>query len=202
MRVVAKAVPLDSNVQSVRVWLVSELDEVAAEIVHRLPQPPRSVSTVALIKRMYRSRAAPWFVGFALILGLPLTLVFAFVAEGDLWLRILAGLFVGAFTLSLFGLPAFSAIRLARAIESDLRVDGEILEAEWTAPGLRPETIDAGTYGMAAGTRRVFHPTGAFDESFQSDSKWARELTAGTRIAVLVHPTLPRVDFDLGPRTD
>lgn len=181
---------------------MSELEELAAEIVDRLPQPPRSVSRGALIKRMYRSRVARWFVGFGLILGLPLTFVFAFVAEGDLWLRILLSLFVGAFTIFLFGLPALSAIRLSRALQWDLRVEGEILTARWTAPGLRPETIEAGTYGMAAGMRRVFHPRGAFEEGFQSDSKWARELTAGTRIALLVHPTLPRVHFDLGPTAD
>jgi hypothetical protein len=178
---------------------MSALDEYAAEIVNRLPQPPRSVSTWALIKRMYRTQGARWSLGFALILGLPATFVFAFVAEGDLWLRVPVSLFLGAFTIFLFVLPAVGAIRLSRALVTGLRVEGEIVSAHWTAPGLRPATIEAGTYGMAIGTRRVFHPTGTFEEKFQSDSRWARELTAGLRIALLVDQTLPRVLFDLGP---
>jgi hypothetical protein len=161
---------------------MSALDELAAEMVSRSPRVGSS--------------------GFGLILGLPLTLVFAFFAEGDLLLRVPVSLLVGTFTILLIGLSAISAIRLSRALVSGLRVEGEIVRAQWTAPGLRPETIEAGTSGMTTGTRRVFHPTGTFEESFQSDSNWARDLTAGTRIALLVQPDSPRVHFDLGPTKD
>jgi hypothetical protein len=177
---------------------MSELDEIAADIVGRVPDPPRPVPTWLLVRRLYRTSGARWVAGLGLILGVPTT-VAALAAAGLLWQRIaLAGL-LGAFTIFIIFAPAIGAIRLARSLRTGMTIEGEILTVRWSAPSLRPATVEAGRNGMAVGKRRVFHPAGTFEERFESDSRWARELVAGTRVRVLADPSRPRVQFDLGP---
>lgn len=178
---------------------MSSLDEYAADVVGRLPNPPRTISTLAILGHLYRTSAARWLVGFGLVLGLPVTIVFAFLAEGELWVRILGLAIIVPTTFMLLAAPAIGGLRLARALAAGIQIRGEIVTARWQGPGLRPPTIEAGSHGMTVGTRHVYHPAGEFDESFESDSRWAHELTPGKQVALLGHPSERRVFFDLGP---
>jgi hypothetical protein len=178
---------------------VSSLDEYAADVVRQLPNPPRTISTLAIVGQLYRTSGARWLVGFGLVLGLPVTLLFAFVGEGELWARILGLAIVVPTTFMLLAAPAIGGLRLGRALAAGIQVRGEIVTARWEGPGLRPPTFDAASHGMTVGTRHVYHPAGEFDESFESDSRWAHELRPGKQVELLAHPSERRVFFDLGP---
>ncbi len=181
---------------------MSMLDEYAAQIVRKLPDPPRAVSIRAVLAHVYRTNEARWMVGLGLVLGLPVTIVAAFIAEGEPWLRVVLLAIVVPTTVMLLGTPAFASWRLARALASGIRVQGEIVRANWQDPGTRVPTIAASASGMTRGTRRVHHPAGQFSESFESDSAWSAALKPGTQVTLLAHPTERRVFFDLGPTED
>lgn len=177
---------------------MSGLDEYAAEVVSRLPSPPRAISTKAILWRVYSSTEGRWLLVVGLVLGLPATLIIAFVVEGELWAKLTGLAIVLPTTLALLGAPAIGGLRLARALAHGIKVRGEILRGEWQAPEARA-TIQALSHGMTHGQRRVFHPAGRFDQVFESDSRWARDLEPGRQVALLAHPTERRVYFDLGP---
>jgi hypothetical protein len=181
---------------------MSFLDEYAAQVVSEMPDPPRAVPMRTILAHMYRTSEGRWMVGLGLALGLPATIVFAFAAQGDLWAKILGLAIVVPTTVALLGTPAWASLRLARALASGIRVQGEILRARWQGPESAIPTIAAASHGMTRGTRRVFHPAGEFDESFESDAAWADELVPGAQVAVLAHPAEQRVLFDLGPIQD
>jgi hypothetical protein len=174
---------------------LTAFDEYAAQVVERAPNPPRTVSKLSLLGRMYAGSASRWLVGVGLLLGVPATLAFV-VSVGETWLRVLGALFCALFTVLMVAAPAIGALRLSRALASGIRIEGEIVSAEWS---YRPATVDAATNGFTVGSRRVLHPSGEFVERFESDSKWARDLTPGKRVALLADAGRPRVLFDLGP---
>lgn len=181
---------------------MSRLDEYAAAVVRRIPDPPRSVSTLTILSHVYRTTEARWIVGLGLGLALPVTIAFGFLAEGDLWAKVVGlGIMVPA-TVFFVGVPAIGSLRLARALASGIRVRGEIVEGRWQSPDKGIPTMEAASHGMTIGKRRVYHPAGQFEESFESDSKWANALKPGATIALLGHPTERRVFFDLGPMSD
>ncbi len=175
------------------------LDEYARDLVAGQPHPPRRVPLFRLVLRTYLTRAGLAVSGFALAVGVPLTIVSAFTS-GPVWARLLLLGAASLITLLFAVSPLVGAVRLQSALRHGIRVDGEILDVRWFAPSLRPPTIDAGTYGMARGTRRVHHPAGSFDERFESDAPWASDLTDGGAIALLVHPQRRTTLRDLGPR--
>lgn len=150
---------------------------------------------------MYRTTEARWMVGLGVLLGVPVTIVLAFVAEGELWTKALGLAIIVPTTVMLVGTPAFASWRLAHALASGIRVRGEIIRSKWHGPATGTPTIGAASYGMTRGTRRVHHPAGQFNESFESDSAWAGALKPGTQVMLLAHPTERRVFFDLGPTT-
>ena len=179
---------------------MSALDEYAAAVVGRMPDPPRDVPTLVLIRRVYGMGGAPWVAGFGLATALFTICLAVFRVSGPIWAQITLFGILSVVSIVFMAAPAIGAIRLARALRWGIKVEGEILKAAWSRSELRPPTIEAGTNGMAVGTRRVFHPAGTFDERYESDSTWARDLgNGGVRVMLLADPSSGRVHFDLGP---
>lgn len=176
----------------------SLLDRRVEAAVRAQPDPPRHVPLGAFIRAGYGNAVALIFVTFALFSALTGVLVW-WSATGEWWAGAIV-LFVCGAGFVLFAVaPLVRVIRYHRAARHGILVPAAVTNAEWTAPELRPETIEAGKYGMARGTRRIAHPKGAYEERFESDSPWASELKPGTRVWLLVDPDLPRVLMDLGP---
>ena len=180
---------------------MSSLDEYAADIIGADSVPPRHTPLRRIAAHSYSSKAARWLVGVGLVLGVPTAIFFLVVdvVDGEQWLRVGLVVFAIAFTVLLAGAPAIGALRLWSALRSGIVVDGEVVSARWDPPSLRPATIDAADHGFAEGRRRVFHPVGSFEQSFESDSRWARDLTPGTTVRLLADSRAARVRFDLGP---
>ena len=132
-------------------------------------------------------------------MGLPLTLVGLLLIQGPLWQRAAFVAFCALSTALFILAPGVGALRFWRAVRIGLVAHGKILEVSWSAPELRPVTVDAGRNGFARGRRRVFYPAGPHDEPFESDASWAAQLKTGTETRLLVHPTRRQVLMDLGP---
>lgn len=150
------------------------------------------------MRRIYTSRPGVAMTAFALLIGIPAT-VASIVAVGSTWERVSLIAVCAGITATFAALPAIGAVRFRRLIIQGIRAPGEILTVRWHAAGIRPETIDAADNGMARGTRRVFHPSGVFDETFESDAPWASTLGVGTAIDLLIDPSRLKVWLDLGP---
>lgn len=181
---------------------MSRLDEYAAAVVRRIPDPPRSVSTLTILSHVYRTTEARWIVGLGLGLALPVTIAFGFLAEGDLWAKVVGlGIMVSSDRLFRGRSRNWKSPIGSRTCvwHSGSRRDrgGSLAEPDKGIP-----TMEAASHGMTIGKRRVYHPAGQFEESFESDSKWANALKPGATIALLGHPTERRVFFDLGPMSD
>lgn len=173
-------------------------DRYVDELVRSQPEPPRDPSWRELLLNSYSDRVALMLVAFGVAIALAGALT-AMVAIGPLWQR--AILFVvGGIGLVLFaGAPALRAFRYLRALRSGIRVLAEVITVTWTAPGIRPPTIEAGSNGMARGVRRVQHPAGDFEEPFEIDKPWALGLMPGDELLLLADPKRRRVLVDVGP---
>lgn len=175
----------------------SRLEEYARSIVVAQPEPPRIVSLKASVVASYSTGVAVVFAIVALLAVPGITI--GLLTAGPWWQRaILVLVSAGAFVL-FSGAPLLRGLRYRIALVRGAVVAGEIVEADWVAPGVRPPTLEASVHGMARGIRRVHHPNGTFEESFMSDAVWSSELRPGTRVRLLVDPAHQRVFFDLGP---
>jgi hypothetical protein len=175
------------------------LDEYARATVASQPDPPRRVPLWPLLGRSYRSRVGAIAIGVAVLLGAPMIFASYLLVVGPLWQRLALAVLFTLFTIVFASAPAMRGLHLRSALRYGIRVEGEIVSADWTAPEFWPETVDAATHGITRGTRRVQHPAGVFEDSFISDSAWASKLTPGTKVKLLAHPERRRVLVDLGP---
>lgn len=176
-------------------------ERYVGDLVLTQPDPPRNPSWRVLLVNSYLNRVGLILVGFGLVLGLAGVLV-GIVAVGSLLERVVL-IFPSVMVVVLFaGAPALRALRYFRALQRGIRVLAEIVESTWSAPGIRPPTIEAGSHGMARGVRRVLHPTAVFEEPFETDRAWASHLKAGDRLLVLADPVQPRVLIELGPMSE
>lgn len=178
---------------------MTTVTEAARAAMRIKPNPPRRVPFWPFLVSTYWSAPGIALAGFALVLGLPLTLVGLFFIPGPPWQRAAFVAVYGLITAVIGFAPAIGALRFWRAVRIGVVARGEILTVHWAPPELRPVTVDAGRNGFAHGKRRVFYPNGAQAEAFESDAPWSSELKSGTKTRLLVHPTRRQVLLDLGP---
>lgn len=171
------------NALNSRIWL--------REVVTASPAP-RSVGSLEAARHLP-------LLGFAGILALAIL-----TAAIGIWVRTLEGgpLLVSiAFQVVGFGLSAYCLWAIIRgywafrlAARKGIFADAEVIEVRIdpdAAEGERWEHLEA------AGTRRVRHPDGPFEEEFSIATPRVRELRAGDTIPVVVHPTRPLVIAEL-----
>lgn len=171
------------------------------DLVLSQPDPPRDPSWRVLLVNSYLNRVALVLVVFGLVIGLA-GVVVAIVGVGSLLERMVVILISSIVVVLFAGAPALRALRYFRALQRGIRVVAEIVESTWTAPGIRPPTIEAGSHGMARGIRRVLHPLTEFAEPFETDQPWASHLKPGDLLLLLADPVQPRVLIELGPMSE
>lgn len=170
---------------------------IVRQAVAAKPDPPRIAPTRALLFANYRSTAGKSLVGMGIIM-VAVGVLFAVIAATDEPLFVWFALAMGALGLFMIVVPTLPARRAARAIRTGVRIEGEIVDIAYRPPG-PGATIDAFTNGFATGRRRVLHPRGVFEETFETDAAWAGQLRPGSRIELLADPLDQRVLVDLGP---
>ena len=161
------------------------------------PDPPRIAPTRALLSASYGSTSGKSLVGMGIIL-VAVGVLFAVIAVTDDIGFVWFALAMGALGLFMIVVPTLPARRAARAIRTGVRIEGEIVDIAYRPPG-PGATIDALTNGFATGRRRVLHPRGVFEDTFETDATWAGQLRPGSRIELLADPLDQRVLVDLGP---
>jgi hypothetical protein len=154
------------------------MGEFLAETVSRQPAPPRHVEVSSLVLAMLR-RGYWQLIG----LGAVFILLERYVSGNQLsafgLVIVLGGLFI-------WGLVFRDGYRYYRAARFGRLAEAHILAVK---TGHRDYTDSAWVKA------RVYLADEMFDASFSFARSWARELTEGSRLYVLVNPTKPQVMF-------
>jgi hypothetical protein len=171
-------------------------DERIAVFATKLAEtdPPRPVKRSRVYATFYMSSDGIGMTFFATF-ALALAVILPTYGGGSIvsWLPITIFLLL-AFGM-LAGLPLFHCWRAYRGLRVGLRRPAEVTEIEpfsyWAGAGSK--------HGLR-GSRVVDHPLAAFTDRFEYRCRWARQVSVGTRMDVLVDPQRSRVLLDLGPQ--
>src|SRR5919108_793982 len=160
---------------------IDAFDAVVGEVrttVRRHPEPRRPVDKVRLTLSMYRGKVLRILLLESVIVPGFVITFYESGGPGATWaLRIF---FVGAFGLFLFG-PGRNTFTVARWVRNGLPARADVNEAhlgvgDWKRPAVR-------------GHRVVHHPMlGDFRDEFVVVAPWARSVTKGSELVVLVAP--------------
>lgn len=166
--------------------------------VRKHPQPPREVPAGALWKQVLARRDCLILMGLGTA---DLLFVIGWIGRRDpagpaTWVA--AALFV-VVGLAMFAAPVVFFRRLRQALRHGLVREAIVHELQFQPSGETDVTPAARRNGFAWGMRVVEHPRGHFEDEFECDAPWASNLTHGSRVRVLVHPTRKKTLLDLGP---
>lgn len=176
---------------------------IAAELVGRDPDPPRSAAYARLLRAVFAASS----VKLLLALGLVFVGFGVLAVVGDpppnepAWSYPAGAFLLFAFAAILLVTPFLYAWRWWRALRRGVLGEARVASVRTEGPGSRT-TVDAVEHGYAEGEWEVVAGDRRFSGSLGTDAEWVEHLSVGARLRVLVHPTKTRVWFALGPRND
>lgn len=141
---------------------------------------------------MLKAKSMRFLLGVTLVTALALFTLGAIGRPND---RLVAFAF-GVLALLGAATPLFYARRLANAIRIGRRTFAVVESVEYSGPGSR-DTLDAMDNGIARGQWRV-PEAGLVD--FEADELWAKDLSVGVHVELLVAGKASNAMFPLGLR--
>ncbi len=173
------------------------VDGLVREVLRRSPAPPRGVGYGKVLRSVFASS-----LGFATVASGSVLLL---AAVGFLWASkgaviplvvaawfLIVGILVWIITFTYAG-------RVRRALDQGMISEARVVSLE-RAEGPSRRTLDAMSNGFVAGTRKVGHPLGDFDDRFRYDGRGAASLNVGSRMTVLVDPERQKVLLTVSAR--
>jgi hypothetical protein len=157
----------------------------------RQPDPPRELKFSETLRTVLKVKSMRIILVVPLGLAIALLVLAMLGRQSD---RTPAFVF-GSLSLLLSTAPFFYAYRLTKVIRNGRATLAVVESVDYSGPGSR-DTLDAIENGIARGTWRLAE--GQLLE-FEVDEPWAKELSIGSRVHLLVAGPSPGAVFPLGP---
>jgi hypothetical protein len=175
----------------------ANIDQLIAHVLRKHPHPPRTVDTSRLRSALLRNQSTKALVyAVVSVLGG----VFAW-SQSDAVLSI-AGIFAVSGWLSgiFFLWLVIAPLRRWRyALVHGVIGIAEVVTVRYVPNQSKRISLQPYQYGVARGTWKVSAQSNKQIETFSLDDRWAKQLTTGTRVRILLHPQTGKVLVPIGP---
>lgn len=177
----------------------ADIDQFIAQVLRKYPNPPRTVDASRLRSALLHNQAtnALVYAGVSILGGI-------FAASQSGTVLSIAGIFAVSGWLSgiFFLWLVIAPLRRWRyALIHGVIGIAEVVTVQYIPNRSKWISLQTYQYGVARGTWKVSAPASKQIEAFSLDNMWAKRLTTGTRVRILLHPRTGKVLVPIGLET-